>query len=75
MECRCLNVISTCAANGSYTVLIERESTADCLLPHVFVELVTAGEVEKRTVKLVTRQQSVSTRQTMSSTRVTASLV
>jgi len=51
----------TCATDGPYTVLVERKAAANCLLAHMFVELVTASEVQQCAVKLVVRQQSVNT--------------
>ena len=54
-----MTTVDTCAADGPYTILVEREAAADCLFAHMFVELVTASKVQQCTVKLVTRQQSV----------------
>ena len=45
----------TCAANWSNAVLVDRETTVECFLAHVLVELVTAGEVQQRTAVLVQR--------------------
>ena len=41
-----ISVVDTCAADRSYAVLIESEAAADCLLTHVFVELITTSEVQ-----------------------------
>jgi len=49
----------TCAANGSYTILVHSEASSECLLPHVFVKLVTTGEIEESTIELITGQQPV----------------
>lgn len=54
-----ITTVATCAADGPYTILIECEAAANCLLTHVFVELVTASEIQQCTAKLVARQQSV----------------
>jgi len=52
-------VLDTCAADGSYAVLIQCEAAADGLLTHVFVELIATSEIEQCTVELVARHQSI----------------
>ena len=41
-----MNIKDTCAADRSDTVLVQREATVECLLAHVFVELVATSEVQ-----------------------------